>query len=115
MSQLLTIVRMAGQGDGLAETPSGPVFVPLTLPGEIVRAEVRDGRAEYVEIVEASPDRIIPVSPHYGDCGGCSLQHWAMEPYLAWKREQVQVALAREAIETDVEAVVAVPMGSRRG
>ena len=114
MSQTLEISRVGGQGDGIAQTPTGPVFVPLTLPGETVRAEVRDGRAEHVEIVTASPDRIAPVSPQYGDCGGCSLQHWASGPYLEWKREQVRLALGREAIETEIEATVAVPMASRR-
>ena len=114
MTETLTIARVGGQGDGIAETPSGPVFAPLTLPGEIVRAEVRDGRAEAVEIVVASPDRAAPVSPHYGDCGGCSLQHWAAAPYLEWKREQVRLALARERIETAVEPTVAVPPGTRR-
>ncbi|WP_395650643.1 class I SAM-dependent RNA methyltransferase [Brevundimonas sp.] len=114
MDDLLTIDRIGAQGDGIAETPGGPVFAPLTLPGERVRAEVKDGRAERVEIVEASPDRIAPVSPHYGDCGGCSLQHWAAGPYLDWKREQVRLALAREGIETEIEATVASPPGSRR-
>jgi 23S rRNA (uracil1939-C5)-methyltransferase len=114
MTTILTIARVAGQGDGVAETPAGPVFAPLTLPGEVVRGEVRDGRLEGGEVVEASPDRVAPVSPHYGDCGGCSLQHWASAPYLAWKREQVVAALARERIETEVEATVAVPPATRR-
>ena len=112
--EILTIARVGGQGDGIAETPAGPVFAPLTLPGEVVRAEVKDGRAESFEIISASPDRIAPVSPQYGDCGGCSLQHWASGPYLEWKREQVRLALSREGIETDIEATVAVPMASRR-
>lgn len=114
MSETLTIVRVAGQGDGVAETPAGPVFVPLTLPGEVVRGEVRDGRLEQAEILTASPDRVAPVSPQYGDCGGCSLQHWASGPYLEWKREQVRLALAREGIEADVDPAVAVPPGARR-
>ena len=114
MIQTLNIVRVAGQGDGVAETDTGPVFAPLTLPGEVVRARVRDGRAEEIELLEASPDRVAPVSPQYGDCGGCSLQHWAAEPYLGWKREQVRLALARERIETEIEATVAVPAGTRR-
>ena len=114
MTETLTIARMGGQGDGIAETPDGPVFAPLTLPGEVVRGEVRDGRLEAIEIVTASPDRITPVSPHYGDCGGCSLQHWATGPYLDWKRDQVLLALAREGIETEIEAAVAVPPASRR-
>ncbi|MDI6626081.1 MAG: RNA methyltransferase, partial [Brevundimonas sp.] len=114
MTETLIISRVGGQGDGIAETPAGPVFAPLTLPGETVRAEVRDGRAGSVEILVASPDRIAPVSPHYGDCGGCSLQHWAAGPYLEWKRDQVRFALAREGIEAVVEPTVAVPPGTRR-
>ena len=114
MTETLIIARVGGQGDGIAETPDGPVFAPLTLPGETVRGEVRDGRLEAVEILATSPDRIAPVSPHYGDCGGCSLQHWAAGPYLDWKREQVRLALAREGIETEIEATVAVPPGTRR-
>lgn len=114
MTETLTINRIGGQGDGIAETAAGPVFAPLTLPGETVRGEVRDGRLQAMEIVVASPDRIAPVSPHYGDCGGCSLQHWATGPYLDWKREQVRLALAREGVETEIEATVAVPPGTRR-
>lgn len=114
MTMTLKIARVAGQGDGVAETPAGPVFAPLTLPGETVRGVVIDGRMEAPEILELSPDRIAPVSPHYGDCGGCSLQHWASGPYLDWKRDQVVGALARERIETEVEATVAVPPGTRR-
>jgi 23S rRNA (uracil1939-C5)-methyltransferase len=114
MTETLTISRVGGQGDGIAETPAGPVFAPLTLPGETVRGEVRDGRLEGAQIVTASPDRIAPVSPHYGDCGGCALQHWAASPYLDWKRDQVSHALAREGIETEIEPTVAVPPGARR-
>ncbi len=114
MTETLRIARIAGQGDGVAETPAGPVFAPLTLPGELVRAEVKDGRAEAVEVLEPSAERIAPVSPQYGDCGGCSLQHWAAGPYLGWKREQVRLALARERIETEIEATVVTPAGSRR-
>lgn len=114
MTMTLHIARVAGQGDGVAETADGPVFAPLTLPGETVRGEVRDGRMEQPEILAASPQRIAPVSPQYGDCGGCSLQHWASGPYLNWKRDQVIVALARERIETEVEATVATPPGTRR-
>jgi len=114
MTETLTIARVGGQGDGIAETAAGPVFAPLTLPGETVRGVVREGRLEEVEIVTPSPDRIAPVSPQYGDCGGCSLQHWAAEPYLDWKREQVRLALARERIDIAVEPTVAIAPGTRR-
>lgn len=114
MNETIQIDRVGGQGDGVGRGASGPVFAPLTLPGETVRGEVEDGRMERPEILVASPDRIPPVSPQYGDCGGCSLQHWAAGPYLDWKREQVRLALGREGIETEIEATVATPPGTRR-
>lgn len=107
----LVIDHIGGQGDGVA---AGGVYVPLTLPGERVLARVEQGRGELLEVLEASPERVAPVSPHYGECGGCSLQHWAAEPYLAWKREQVRLALSREGLETEIGETIACPPASRR-
>ena len=89
MTETLTISRVGAQGDGNAETPTGPVFVPLTLAGETVRGEVVDGRLEGGEILTASPERIAPVSPHYGDCGGCQYQHLNYATQLRLKQKQV--------------------------
>jgi len=114
MSEQLTIARVGHQGDGIAETPGGAVFVPGTLPGEVVRAVVRDGRAEDIEILEASADRVPIQSQTYAECGVAPLQHWASAPYLAWKRDLVVETLEREGIETEVEATVATPPGVRR-
>ena len=43
MTERLVIDRLAHRGDGVAETPSGPVFVPYTLPGETVEVEAVPG------------------------------------------------------------------------
>ncbi|WP_292082942.1 MULTISPECIES: class I SAM-dependent RNA methyltransferase [unclassified Brevundimonas] len=114
MTQTLTIARMGHQGDGIAETPNGFVFVPGALPGEVISGDVKDGRVEAFDLIEASPDRRPIHSETYAECGVAPLQHWADEPYLAWKREVVIQTLAREGIETEVEATVAVPQASRR-
>jgi 23S rRNA (uracil1939-C5)-methyltransferase len=105
------IDSVGAQGDGVA---AGPIFVPLTLPGERVRASVHKDRGELEAVLAASPDRVAAPCPHFGACGGCALQHWASEPYLAWKRAQIIAALARERIETEVLAPFAAPPGSRR-
>jgi 23S rRNA (uracil1939-C5)-methyltransferase len=105
------IDRVGAQGDGIGD---GGVFVPLTLPGEQVRVFPEGTRAELDSILSASPDRIAPPCPHFGDCGGCSLQHWSAGPYLAWKRDRVIEALSRESLETEVLAAFASPPGSRR-
>ena len=102
---------MGAQGDGIGD---GGVFVPLTLPGEKVRVFPEGSRAELDSILEPSPDRTAAPCPHFGECGGCSLQHWSAEPYLAWKRERVIEALSRESLETEVLAAFASPPGSRR-
>jgi len=114
MNETLQIERIGGQGDGVGLGPSGPVFVPLSLPGETVSGQIIDGRMERPEILTSSPERIVPLSPHFGECGGCSLQHWASGPYLEWKQEQVRLALGREGLETDVRPTVATPPGTRR-
>ena len=107
----LTIAAIGGQGDGLAEDG---VFVPLTLPGEHIRAQVEGTRGEIAEILKASADRIAPSCPHFGSCGGCALQMWKAEPYLAWKADQLRVLLSRERIETEVMPTWAAAPGTRR-
>jgi 23S rRNA (uracil1939-C5)-methyltransferase len=107
----LTIERVAPQGDGVA---AGPVYVPFTLAGETVTAAVSGDRGEVLNVQQASPERVEPPCPHFGACGGCALQHWAHEPYLAWKVEQVRQLLGRERIETEFLTPFAAPPSARR-
>src|SRR5512146_382085 len=112
----LRIERLGAQGDGVAQSPSGPLFVPFTLPGELVKVDVAPGepRAEPLAILEPSPERIAPVCQYFGICGGCALQHMEAGSYLAWKREQVIAALASRGLEAPVEKARPVPLASRR-
>jgi 23S rRNA (uracil1939-C5)-methyltransferase len=110
------IERLGAQGDGVAQGPNGPIFVPFTLPGELVKVSVEPGetRAKAIAIIEPSPDRVAPVCPHFGTCGGCALQHMESHAYLAWKREQVIATLASRGLEALVEPMRPVPLSSRR-
>lgn len=107
----LTIEQIGVEGDGVAQ---GPVFVPFSLPGERVMALGGGERRELVEVLEASPDRILPVCQHFGTCGSCAMQHWAQAPYLAWKVERLRQTLARNQIETEILAPFAAAVGTRR-
>jgi 23S rRNA (uracil1939-C5)-methyltransferase len=108
---ILNIHAVGALGDGLAD---GGAFAPFTLPGERVLARVENGRAEVVEWLDVSPDRVDPPCPHFGECGGCALQHWASAPYLTWKVDLIREALARVGLETDILPPFAAPPGSRR-
>lgn len=111
----LIIAELGAQGDGVCETRWGQVYVPYTLPGERVRAKVGEGaRADLVELITPSPDRVEPPCRHFGHCGGCSLQHLKWEACLAWKREQMRLAFAARGIDAPVSDVVAFPHGKRR-
>jgi 23S rRNA (uracil1939-C5)-methyltransferase len=113
--QELTINAVGAQGDGLSRFADGkPAFVPLTLPGETVLARMDGARGEVAEILTASPDRVEPVCRHFGACGGCALQHWAAEPYRAWKAEQIRIQLSMEGLETEILPTFAAPPASRR-
>jgi 23S rRNA (uracil1939-C5)-methyltransferase len=110
----LRIDAMGARGEGVAAGDDGPVYAPLTLPGEVVRARVAGGRASAIVVETRSPERVPAPCAHFGRCGGCQLQHWAEAPYLAWKHAQVVHALERRRLETSVDAIIVASGEGRR-
>jgi 23S rRNA (uracil1939-C5)-methyltransferase len=98
----LDITAMGRHGEGIAETADGPVYVPFALPGETVRAAVDGRRGRLQDIVTPAADRAAPFCPHFGRCGGCAVQHWREEGYLAWKRGLVETALRHRRLDAPV-------------
>ncbi|HPG89389.1 MAG TPA: class I SAM-dependent RNA methyltransferase [Hyphomicrobium sp.] len=107
------ISRVGAQGDGMANASGETIFIPFALAGERVRVSVLSGRAELIEVLQPSGDRVTPVCHHFGKCGGCALQHMASATYADWKRDQVIAAFRARAIDADV-APVFIPAGQRR-
>jgi 23S rRNA (uracil1939-C5)-methyltransferase len=110
------IARLGAGGDGVVEDISGPIYVPFTLPGErvVITLERGSDRGALLEVLAPSPDRVAPVCPYFGACGGCSLQHMERGAYLAWKREQLAAALKARGLSIEIEPVRPVPLGGRR-
>ena len=91
---------MGADGDGVATLPDGShVYLPYTLPGEVVRPSGLTRRGQgwtgVADLLAPSPARQIAPCPHFGACGGCTLQHWQDAEYAGWKSAQLQAALAR--------------------
>ncbi len=112
--QTVTVAALGAKGDGVVETPNGPLHVPYVLPGETVSVEISGNRAKLVEIIEAAPQRVDPTCRHFGTCGGCSLQHLQMHDYAGWKRQILQNALQARGISTEVDPLVPCDASTRR-
>ena len=85
-------VKLVYGGEALGFHAGGTVLAPRVLPGE--RAEVEEVRrqkgvvhARPLKILEAGRERIAPLCPHFGDCGGCDYQHLNYAAQLAAKVE----------------------------
>ncbi|SHJ85409.1 23S rRNA m(5)U-1939 methyltransferase [Shimia gijangensis] len=110
MSEFL-IERLGHHGDGIA---AGPVFVPLTLPGETVSGTLDGNRLNDMRIERPSENRVKPPCRHFKTCGGCQLQH-ADDAFVAdWKLDVVRTALAAQGIESEIRPIVTSPAQSRR-
>jgi len=97
----ITFTTLTYGGDAMGRLEdSRAVFVPFGLPGERVRVRLREekrgfARGELVEILEASPNRIIPRCKHFGICGGCHYQNLPYEEQLKAKTEILRDQLTR--------------------
>jgi 23S rRNA (uracil1939-C5)-methyltransferase len=116
----LRIEKPVYGGAGLARHEGKAIFVPFTLPGELVEARfIRDhgsyADAELESIVEPSPHRTQPPCPYFGECGGCHYQHATYQEQLEIKsqilRETLQRAHLREIPE--ILPLYAQPLGYR--
>jgi len=101
--QLVRIEKPIYGGAFLARAEGKAVFVPLTLPGEQVRARIAESKRGYAtadadEIVEPSAERIAPLCQHFGTCGGCHYQHAGYQTQLRFKQSILRETLERGGV-----------------
>jgi 23S rRNA (uracil1939-C5)-methyltransferase len=97
---VLTIESLDQEGRGIAHAEGKVVFVEGALPGERVRAEIVKRKPSYelartIAIERANAARVTPRCPHFGVCGGCTLQHADAALQIAAKQRVLEEALAR--------------------
>jgi tRNA/tmRNA/rRNA uracil-C5-methylase (TrmA/RlmC/RlmD family) len=96
----LKIEDIAFGGKGVGREQGKAIFVPYTIEGELVSAEItrekkQFAEAELVEVKESSPHRVTPQCPYFARCGGCAYQHIDYGHQLAVKWRQVRNVLQR--------------------
>jgi 23S rRNA (uracil1939-C5)-methyltransferase len=104
------IARLGAQGDGIAETVDGPIYLPYALPGESWK--VGDGAQR--ERLSDSPQRQPALCRHFGRCGGCIAQHMSATLYRDWKQSLITQAFAHRGIDAPLEPIRIVAPRSRR-
>ena len=94
---VLRLDAMTYGGDAIGRAGGKAIFVQGGIPGEQVRAAIvedrgRFARAQVLEVIEASPDRVQPRCPHFGfeetACGGC---HWQQVDDAAQARFKAEI------------------------
>jgi 23S rRNA (uracil1939-C5)-methyltransferase len=108
-AQTLDIIRLGGQGDGIAETPDGQVFVPFTLPGDVISAAVDKGRGTLDGGASSPrrtgsprPARISDRTATMLNAAAARCSTWRMQAYRDWKRGLVVSALESRGIKAEV-------------
>ncbi|KRE99531.1 23S rRNA methyltransferase [Frateuria sp. Soil773] len=94
------ITDLSHDGKGVARIDGKAVFVSGALLGEQVRLRIRKrhrnfDEAEVAELLTRSPHRVEPKCRHFGQCGGCSLQHLDAEAQIAVKQRALADNFAR--------------------
>ena len=94
------ILSLDYESRGVAKLGGKTVFVHNALPQETVRIRITQDKAHFAEaqveqIVQPSPYRRAPACPHYGDCGGCAMQHVEFAAQVAMKQRVFEEQLQR--------------------
>ncbi|MDD7250804.1 MAG: 23S rRNA (uracil(1939)-C(5))-methyltransferase RlmD [Prevotellaceae bacterium] len=96
----VTMTGFAAEGKSVARVDGYVVFVPFVVPGDVVDLQVTRKKHSYMEaraikFYEYSADRVTPLCPHFGVCGGCKWQMLNYAKQLEYKQQQVVDQLMR--------------------
>lgn len=96
----LEITALAAEGKSIGRHEGAVVFVPMTVPGDVVDVQIRAKHRRFMEgtvvrFIKRSDKRVEPVCEHFGVCGGCKWQNLPYDEQLRYKTEQVCDQLTR--------------------
>jgi 23S rRNA (uracil1939-C5)-methyltransferase len=96
----IAIKELGKNGDGIAHIGDRTVYVPFTLPGEMVEVDLKanQNRCQPIKIIEESQQRQPPICQHFTECGGCKLQHLSEAAYREFKTQNLKSTLENNHI-----------------
>ncbi len=100
------IDAMSHEGRGIARVNGKTVFVFGALVGEKVLIQVTKStrkfdQANTIEVIEASPQRIVPGCEAFQVCGGCSLQHLGSDDQVTFKQQSLLDMMTHAGLQAE--------------
>lgn len=107
----IEIVKFDNQGRGIGYVRDKIIFIPKTVPGDIINGEVVQEKKNYLEgrlleVIEPSKIRKKPICPYFEKCGGCDLMHISLSESLDYKINKVNDILKRNKIDYEVKEII---------
>ncbi|MCW8836854.1 MAG: class I SAM-dependent RNA methyltransferase [Rhodospirillales bacterium] len=114
-----TVAALGGRGDGIARTEGLLLYVPFSVPGDVLKLRVGPRRgdgfeAEVIETLSPGGGRAEAFCSVFGRCGGCAVQHFSGDLYTEWKLGILGDALARHGLDVAVPPLLQFPRAVRR-
>ncbi|MDR0981843.1 MAG: 23S rRNA (uracil(1939)-C(5))-methyltransferase RlmD [Culturomica sp.] len=108
------IKKIAAEGKSIAYVDEKVLFVPNTVPGDIVDVQITNKRKSFMEgyvvnFHKYSDLRVEPFCKHFGVCGGCKWQHLPYSRQLEFKQQEVKDNLERigKVLLPDIQPIIA--------
>ena len=97
----ITITDYAAEGKSLVRIDGKVIFVSGAIPGDVADIQLGKSKKDWAEgrainIIEPSPDRLVPFCKHFGNCGGCKWQMLPYEKQLQFKQQEAEQNLKRK-------------------
>ena len=93
--QTIEINKLDHQGRGIGKIDNKVIFVPYTLPGDLVEVEITKEKKNFLEgkvnkFINKSDEHIENKCLYYGICGGCQLRHMSYQKQLEFKQNKIE-------------------------
>ena len=100
MNYEVEILSYDHQGRGMARIDNKVVFIPNTIPGEIVNIKITKDKKKYMEgevinFIKEASTRVKDLCPYYEICGGCDLLHIPYQEQLKYKQNKIENIIKR--------------------
>ena len=102
-----SVEGIASEGQGIVRHDGRVTFIPFTAIGDTVRYQIDHHKKKYatatlLDVIDPSPNRVVPPCRYYGTCGGCQLQHVDYSTQLEYKRMWIENALRKIGGQADI-------------